>query len=202
MEISGCAPQTICVATLQRRGSWNQDGVILLAARNGAIHRVPSAGGEPVAVTTLDQSRGETEHLYPSFLPDGKHFLYLVHSTKAEYAGIYVGALDSTAPKRLSDVNSEARYAPPGYLLLVREFTLMAQPFDARALATSGEPVAAGEQVSHTLTSGIASFSVSDNGVLAMASVFSSFGLTRSWRKETRQSPHRGDCQLDHTTEE
>ena len=167
MDIAGGAPQVICDATLQRRGTWNHDGVILLAGRSGGILRVPSAGGQTAAVTTLDQSRGETEHLYPSFLPDGKHFLYTVHGSKPEHTGIYVGSLDSSPPKRLVDANSEARYAPPGYLLFVREFTLMALPFDARSLVTSGEAVSVGEQVSHTLTSGIASFSVSDTGVLA-----------------------------------
>ena len=43
----------------------------------GPIFRVSAAGGEPKPVTTLDESRGETQHRWPSFLPDGRHFLYL-----------------------------------------------------------------------------------------------------------------------------
>ena len=31
-------------------------------------------------------------------------------------------------------------YAPPGYLLFARDKTLVAQPFDAKALKITGEP--------------------------------------------------------------
>ena len=57
-------------------------------------------------------------------------------------------------------------YAPPGYLLFVRDKTLVAQPFDAKALKTTGEPMPLAEQIG-TDTVGLARFSVSRNGVLA-----------------------------------
>ena len=57
-------------------------------------------------------------------------------------------------------------YAEPGYLLYVREQTLVAQQFDARSLALTGEPVPVGEGLGVDNV-GLASFSVSRNGVLA-----------------------------------
>jgi hypothetical protein len=45
------------------------------------------ASGKPVAVTTLRE--GETGHVRPSFLPDGRHFLYHVRSGSAQIQGIY-----------------------------------------------------------------------------------------------------------------
>jgi Tol biopolymer transport system component len=57
-------------------------------------------------------------------------------------------------------------YAPQGYLLFVRDKTLVAQPFDAKALKTTGEPVPLAEQIG-TDAVGLARFSVSRDGVLA-----------------------------------
>ncbi len=57
-------------------------------------------------------------------------------------------------------------YAPPGYLLFVRDRTLVAQPFDAKAMKTTGEPVPLAEQIG-TDAVGLARFSVSRDGVLA-----------------------------------
>ena len=67
----------------------------------------------------------------------------------------------------------QAVYAPSadpsaGYLLFIREGTLMAQPFDNRRLELKGQAVPVAEQVGGTAgTSGWASFSASANGVLA-----------------------------------
>ncbi len=56
-------------------------------------------------------------------------------------------------------------YAPPGYLLFVRDRTLVAQPFDAGALKTKGEPIPLAEQIG-TDSVGLATFSVSRDGIL------------------------------------
>ena len=57
-------------------------------------------------------------------------------------------------------------YAPQGYLLFLKDRTLMAQPFDAKAIKTTGEPVPLAEQIG-TDAVGLARFSVSRDGVLA-----------------------------------
>ena len=57
-------------------------------------------------------------------------------------------------------------YAPSGHLLFVRESTLVAQPFDAKAMKTTGEPVPLAEHIG-TIATGLARFSASRNGVLA-----------------------------------
>jgi hypothetical protein len=51
-----------------------------------------------------------------------------------------LGSLDSKETRRLFAAQSNAQYAPPGYLLFGREGTLMAQPFDTGKLALNGEP--------------------------------------------------------------
>ena len=168
IDASGGPPQTLCDAQNSRGGTWNRDGVIVFAPDGpGPLYRVSAAGGEPTPVTELDQSRFERAHRWPYFLPDGRHFLYFVSSSQAESGGIYVGSLESNEPKRLLPGVLSAAYSPPGFLLFLRNDTLMAQPFDADKLQLTGEQSPIAENVTFNPGLGRGGFSVSENGVLA-----------------------------------
>ncbi len=67
------------------------------------------------------------------------------------------------------NTDASAAYAPPGYLLFLRERTLMAQGFDAGKLELTGEPIPIAEQVDR-ITARFALFSVSETGVLVYRS--------------------------------
>ena len=167
---AGGPPQPICDALVGVGGAWNRDGVILFSPENSTgLYRVSASGGSSVPVTSLDQSRNETSHRWPVFLPDGKHFLYLAQSSQVENTAIYVGSLDSKETKRLLNSNVSAAYAPSGFLLFVRGRTLMAQRFDVNTLELSGEAVPLVEELDRMIPTAHASFSVSEN-VLAYAS--------------------------------
>jgi hypothetical protein len=86
-----------------------------------------------------------------------------------EKIAIYVGDLESRERRRVMAARSNAIYASPGFLLFLREHTLMAQPFDAGKLETTGDPFPIVEQVNFT-TSATGQFSASQNGVLAYIS--------------------------------
>jgi eukaryotic-like serine/threonine-protein kinase len=152
-------------------GAWNRDGVIVFGAtRAGALQRVSSAGGQPTAVTALNADNGETTHVWPSFLPDGQHFVYLAFGSKTSLIdpnGVYVGSLASkTDRKLLMPGGSNTKYAN-GFLTFVRAGTLMAQPFDAARLTLSGEAVPIAEQVFTGTAVSTGAFSTSDTGLLA-----------------------------------
>ena len=171
IDAAGGPPQTLCDAALPRGGTWNRDGVIVFASSaSSPLYRVSAAGGEPSPVTALDQSRFEISHRWPYFLPDGRHFLYFVRSSQAESGGTFVGSLDAKETKRLLPTTLNAAYAPPGFLLFLRNETLMAQPFDADGLQLTGEPFPVAEHVAYNLGLGRGAFSVSENGVLAYRS--------------------------------
>ncbi len=57
-------------------------------------------------------------------------------------------------------------YAPPGYLLFVRQGVLLAQAFDAAKRQQTGDPVRLADSVNFDLN-GATAFSTSDNGVLS-----------------------------------
>jgi serine/threonine protein kinase/Tol biopolymer transport system component len=166
IDVAGGPPQTICETSEGRGGTWNRDGIIVFSAiGSDGLSRVSAAGGVPTLVTKLDPSRKETWHRLPYFLPDGKHFLYATNAASREDSGVYIGSLDSNETKRLFGSSTNAVYAPPGYLLFVRETTLMAQRFDATTLQLAGEPQPLVEQV-NVNPIGSNSYSVSDDGVL------------------------------------
>ncbi|HMG32761.1 MAG TPA: protein kinase, partial [Blastocatellia bacterium] len=170
IEATGGPAQPLCDAPQgSSGGAWNAEGVIIFHPRfSDALYRVSAAGGAPAPLTTLDASRKEVAHVYPQFLPDGRRFIYLAISAQRENSGIFVGSLDSKETKLLVNAYQAAAYARPGYLLFMRERTLMAQSFDADRLELRGEPFPVAEQVDLPMTSEprYAYFSVSETGVL------------------------------------
>jgi eukaryotic-like serine/threonine-protein kinase len=172
IDISGGPAQTICdVAAVVVGGSWNRDGVIIFGTSNGGLRRVSAGGGAATPLTTLDSSRKEIDHALPSFLPDGRHFIYLRQSAIPEDDGVYVGSLDAKPEeqdlKRLVATDWGPAYVPRsafgmGQLLFLRAGTLMAQPFDDRRLELSGEPVAVAEHVGNFINGGFFSVSAAD----------------------------------------
>ncbi len=170
IEASGGPPQTICDAAGARGGTWNRDGVIVLAAATlGPLSRVSAAGGLPTTITKLDSSRKELSHRWPYFLPDGSHFLYVTRSPAsgaAEEDVIYVGSLDAAENKILLHASSNMAYTA-GHVLFIREESLMAQPFDVKGLAFTGDVFPVAEQVHYDPARSKAIFTVSENGILA-----------------------------------
>src|SRR6185436_19895085 len=134
----------------------------------GPLWKISETGGNATAITEVDTSNGEFYHTWPTFLPDGKHFLYF-RSGPPEVEGMYVGALDVDAAnqsrQRILISRLPAAYAN-GCVFFPRAGTLMAQPFDARRLELEGVAVPVAQDVQTTwYFTGV--FSVSANGVLA-----------------------------------
>ncbi|HEY7698848.1 MAG TPA: protein kinase, partial [Vicinamibacteria bacterium] len=178
VEASGGAPQTLAEAPSGRGGTWNRDGVILFTpATQGPVFRVSSAGGGvTVPVTSLGPGRGEYRHFTPTFLPDGRHFLYSgflgAEASPEANTGFYLASLDSKEVKLIHSERGNVAYAASskpflGHLLFMRGSTLLARPFDARRFQFTGEAAPVAENVLYFGAQGSGTFSVSDNGILA-----------------------------------
>jgi eukaryotic-like serine/threonine-protein kinase len=140
--------QTICDAGSGFTGSWNRDGTILFTKDFGTpVFAVSSGGGEPRAVTTIDTKAGEVAHFYPTFLPDGRHFVFVARNLDAEKTSIHLASIDGKEDRRLFRADSAAVYTEPGYLLYARDNGLFAWKFDADAAKVVGDPVPLFEQV-------------------------------------------------------
>ncbi|HEX3744689.1 MAG TPA: protein kinase [Bryobacteraceae bacterium] len=157
----------ICDAADGRGGSWGKGDVILFAPTFASpLLRVSAKGGTPAAVTTLDQSGGETSHRFPWFLPDGRHFLFTIRNASPEKTAVYVGDLDSTQQRLLLPAASNAAYTP-GFVLYMRGKALLAQRFAERTQILSGDAFPIAEPVDYLAGSIQGQFSVSQTGVLA-----------------------------------
>src|SRR5262245_49575562 len=117
-------------------------------------------------VRTPDKSKKESGYKHPSFLPDGRHFLYVAPSSERGPAEVRVAALDSNDDKVLFPGNSRVLYSNPNHLLYVRDGTLLAQPFDLQSLALAGDAFPVAERIGYNAATGTAAFSVSGNGTL------------------------------------
>ena len=166
IAVSGGPPQAICDAGDGRGGTWNREGEIVFAPSLGdVLYRVSATGGPATPVTTLDPLHAENSHRWPYFLPDNRHFVYWVRCSMQEFQGLYLGSLGSKDKRLLLSDAGTVAYTDPGYLLFVRDGTLLAQRFDVKSLRTTGEPFSIAQQIGYegSLQS---HFSISENGIL------------------------------------
>ena len=176
IDLSGGPPQVLCDAVLPRGGTWNRTGEIVFSAGAGRqLYRVSAAGG---VATSLPDDGLNQERYWPSFLPDGRHYVYFGRPQKH---GIYVGSIDSPQAKLLLSDYVSAAYAPPGYLLVLlgssrgaRGGTLLAQAFDPSRLEVIGEPAPVAERIRYESGLARGAFSVSENGTLVYGTTGSS----------------------------
>jgi eukaryotic-like serine/threonine-protein kinase len=171
IPIGGGPPQPLCDVVIGVGGTWSRDGVIIFSPTYG-LYRVSQDGGPVTPVATSLEGTGQVSQIEkgrwsPQFLPDGRHFLFIAYSNRPEIRGIYVGSLDSEETKRLLSAESHVAYTSLGYLLFIRDSTLMAQPFDADRLQLIGEPFPVADQVTNFVHGLKGSFAVSETGALA-----------------------------------
>jgi serine/threonine protein kinase len=182
VEASGGPVETLCDAPLGRGGTWNQEGFIVFSPNlSQPLFEIAAAGGTARPLTQMDASRQEVSHRWPTFLPDGKHYIFFVRAATPEATGIYGGVLGSDKHTLMIASSLNGVYAEPGYLLSMRGNTLMAQPFDVKRMQVTATavPVAAGISVMPSINSG--SFSVSQTGMLVYSSEAAVIGRELSW---------------------
>jgi Tol biopolymer transport system component len=168
INISGGSPQIICPVNLLFGGTWNSDGVIVFATEGGLL-KVPAAGGEPSLLIKPDRSHAQYGIGFPSFLPDGRHFLYTASATSfGPGSGAFLGTLDKereSQPPTPLVAGWLSAYVPafgsgPGHILFLQpNGALMAQAFDYSRSRLEGDAVPIAENVRR--------FSVSASGALA-----------------------------------
>ena len=162
-DIGGGPPRALTDIATQVFGmTWNAED-ILLGNGSGTILRVSASGGPPVSLTRL--AADETGHLWPDFLPDGRRFLYVSSPSR----NLYLASLDGGESRRLFNADSKVLYSD-GYLVFLRDGTLMAQEFDAASAELRGQPQSVAAGVAFNQGTGNAAFSISDSGVLAYRS--------------------------------
>lgn len=170
-DLGGGSAQILCDAARIVGGTWGKDGVIVFSPDyNTLLAKVSAKGEEPQTLNVTSDDLANERHSNPVFLPDGRHFLFrrvLSNQTgiNLKSMGIWVGSIDSQEIKLVLPDDTTVDFSPEGWLVYVRNDSLVAHAFDPGSLAVSGEPI--------TLIAGqlnargnVRRFSVSNNGIL------------------------------------
>ena len=183
-------------ALFPRGAAWLEDDTIVYAyGGSGGLWSIPAAGGEPTRLTSVDSSKGESEHTSPEALPGGRAVLFTIGSPDEGT----IAALDlRTRTYAIVLRNARGpRYVASGHLIYAAGTSLLAVPFDPTRLAVTGNPVTALEQVAITPGSGVDG-AVSRNGTLVYVPGASSLGdqrrlvwVDRQGREEIVTAPPR-----------
>jgi eukaryotic-like serine/threonine-protein kinase len=155
-------------APFGRGGTWNQNGEILYSptVADPNLYMVPASGGTPHVVTSFDSTTRSSPR-FPSFLPDGRHFLFSLLNLQgsASHSDIYVGSVDSRDTRNILEGASNGEYAD-GHVFFLRQSILMAQAFNPETFALSGKPVAMEGNINSWAPRAKSDFSVTANGIL------------------------------------
>jgi Tol biopolymer transport system component len=198
IDLRGGAPRRLADAPTGRGGSWGRDDVILYAPSiTSPIHMVSADGGDSKAVTNYDSEK-HTTHRWPAFLPDGRHFLFLVRLRQAgrrEVGQLRLGSIDEEGDRVLIEDSTNAAYVEPGYLIYGRGANLYAVRFDADALEPSGDPVPiAPEKLSYWEAKNFVPFAASDDGTLVYLPEFSRTTQLVWYARDGRRLDSLGDA--------
>ncbi|MBZ5558253.1 MAG: serine/threonine-protein kinase [Acidobacteriia bacterium] len=171
MDVPGGSPVSICDVRqgIGFAGTWGADGQILFSSIEGeAIYTVAASGGVPAAIMKRDAGRDEARLNWPSFLPDGRRFLYL--QRRRDGSGHLMLSEPGKASREVMPLQSSAQYVDPGYLVFAREGTLVGQRFDLARGALVGAPFSIADPVGYFLTTTVARFATSLSGTLVYQS--------------------------------
>ena len=163
VESGNSQPEILADAPQPRGGTWSGETIVF--SRNEGLYKIQLSATPVVStLTTRDQARGDYQHAWPEFLPDGRRFLFVIRSSQPDRSGVYVASIDDGTPRFVMPAHSRVSYAN-GHLLFVRQGLLMAQRFNDATATLEGQPMPLSDRVQHHAASDGA-FDVSDNGVL------------------------------------
>ena len=151
VQPSGTPPQFVAELGGVFGGAWSLNSTIIIGTSRGLVE-VPDTGGAPSLLTPGSGVRSEFDG-YPSFLPDGRRFLYFRFSADPELTGIYLGSLDTDPEEQSVErilvsqsaavfvTAPDASNATDGYVLYERDNLSIARRFDASEMVIDAEEI-------------------------------------------------------------
>jgi Tol biopolymer transport system component len=170
VDLPAGAPVTLCDVRqgVGYTGTWGDGQIVFAPVTGDQILSVPAAGGQTVTVLKPNPAAGEDRIPWPSFLPDGRRFLYL--SSRGPDKGAVMLYSPDGKTREVLPVRTNAAYVEPGFLIYGQDGTVLARRFDPATGQLSGEPIALAEGVTRFGATGLTHFSVSRDGAIVVHS--------------------------------
>ncbi len=160
IPLAGGPARVVCDAAQDATGTWIRADVILFApGPTGAVSEVSVENNAVRQITRVDRSRGDLQHVRPTSLPDGRHFVYLANRKDQLVATL--ASVDGTDAVPLGTVQSHVVAGPSGLVVFVRDGTLLAQRLDVAAGRLTGDATVLAEGLTNPGGSGNGRFSAS-----------------------------------------
>ena len=168
IAVGGGPAVALATAGHGRGASWGSQGVILYTPEiGGPIWRVKPDGSGAAPETV--QRGDENSHRWVSFLPDGRHYLFLGVSFSAPVGpdnGIYLGTLGSKERRLLVNASASGTFGAGSLFYLDPKAVLMAAPLEVSAGKLGGAPQVEAPAVDYSPSTLLANLTVADNGTL------------------------------------
>ena len=149
-------------------GSWGDDDTIIFSTDDSDgsyLASIRAAGGSPERLTTPEPGMS---HRWPELLPGGREVLFSISVTASPVidGSVAVLSLETGEVRTLIPGAFNARYAPTGHIVFVRDDGLWAVPFELEGLDTYGAPSRVLSDIQLNAVSGHAPYNISDDGTL------------------------------------
>ena len=204
-RVDGGSPLTIGSSTDfgAAGASWGADGFIYADAQTigrGLLRLEPKLGAHPVVFTRLDTASRESDHIWPSVLPNGKGVLFtvvLAAKNPADHGTHFAIALAEIPNGRhhiLIDDAVSATYADHHLVYITPKKALMVVGFDPDAFKITGAPTSVAEGVT-VGRYGAADLALSQTGTLVYGGGLPNrelIWITRDGKVQAADSAWRG----------
>ncbi len=151
VRLDGSAPVAIGKANGVNGADWTSGNEIVLGAQ-GAFHglsHMSAAGGEPAALTQVDSTKGEVDHLWPIATPDGKTLVFVIWSGTLKGSQLAMTSASGGRVTRLGIAGIRPLAVLDGILVYVRvDGAVMAVALDVAGKRVRGQPIPVHEPVS------------------------------------------------------
>ena len=173
LDVARGERREICPFTgIARGGSWSATGSIVFATSNPqSLMRVAPQGGKPTPIRVSGAENQLGPVSWPSFLPDGRRFLYHARTKAGAVGTIFLASIESdTDVRTVVTSDTQALFVAPGYLLFGRDTRLLRQTFDVETGQVSGDAVVIIDRLRTMTQIAFGEFSASNTGMLAYRS--------------------------------
>ena len=170
VAVSGGAPQVLASVLAARGGSWGRRDVIIYAPDSAGVLWRVNADGTGAAPATDIMTKEDISHRWPTFLPDGNHFLFWAgnfgNAKDDRSSGIYASSLDRKEKKLVTLCHSSFGYDSDHLFYANDERQLVSVAFDTSKATISGSTSVVAKAVGFQPSTYWVALTAAENGTL------------------------------------